>query len=347
MAPSLRSLFALAAATLVAACGGGGSSPPPPPPAGVPLIAVNCAAGPASLEGVFKAPNGTTPVGGATVTLSTVGGCSAITNAEGKFKFTGLQAITTQVTAEKGNFLVSSTTTPGGPPVSLVIPANSVKLAYVAGSYDSIENVLAGLGFSPVPMLEAELATTNLAQYDAVFLNCGLNELYLDPTYDPLGEGELGPDAVFATTTALRSYVHGGGTLYASDYASDYVAAAFPGRVTFLGKMGESTDAGPVTAQVLDTMLQTALNSSTARIMFDLGAWEVIDTVAAGTTILIQGPATYFYGDETSGGVSTSTRPFAVRFTQGTGRVTYTSFHNEPQVTADMQKLLESMVFGL
>jgi hypothetical protein len=43
----------------------------------------------------------------------------------------------------------------------------------------------------------------------------------------------------------------------------------------------------------------------------------------------------------------TATKPYAVQFATGAGRVTYTSFHNEAQATSDMQRLLESMVFGL
>ena len=83
---------------------------------------------------------------------------------------------------------------------------------------------------------------------------------------------------------------------------------------------------------------------TTAQIMFDLGGWAVIDSAPAGTAVLLTGPATYL--DALFRPV-TANKPFAVQFAHGAGRVTYTSFHNEPQVTADMQRLLESMVFGL
>lgn len=330
-----RALAALLLSAVLAACGGSSSSSPPPGPPSKPavvLVPVSCNAGTAELEGVFRAPNGSTPVGGAAVAISTAG-CTALTNADGRFKFTGLPASPATVTATKGNFSVSAAATPGSAVLSLVIPANAARLAYVAGSFDSIETILRDLGFSPVPILEAELATTPLSQYDAVFLNCGLDESYADPLVDAA--------VAYATTTALGAYVAGGGTLYASDWAASYVDVTFPGRVIFAGKFGASTDA-PVTAQVLEPSLQAALGATTAEIMFDLGGWVVIESAGAGTQTLISGPVQAY-----SGGTGTVTRPYAVRFSSGGGRVTYTSFHNEAQATADMQRLLESMIFGL
>jgi hypothetical protein len=320
-----RSVLAALFVLVAAGCSGGGDASPPPRG---PLVPVNCSAGTASLEGSFKAPNGTTPVGGASVSVSSAA-CTALTNAEGKFRFVNLPATPATVTAAKGNFSVSVLATPGGPPVTLIIPADSVKLAYVTGEYDSIESILAGLGFAPVELFAADLATTTLSAYDALFLNCGLDETYATD---------------LATTTALGAFVSGGGTLYASDWAYVYVVAAFPGRVNMVAgdpRSGEATDA-PFTAQVLDASLRAALGGSTAQITFDLWDWAVIDGVPAGTTVLIEGPVAYYVP-----GRVTATKPLAVQFSSGAGRVTLTSFHNEPQVTGDMQKLLESMVFGL
>jgi hypothetical protein len=318
---------------LGAACGGGGgggdgggTTPPD-------VVPVNCNSGAATLDGSFKAPNGTTPVVGADVTISSAAGCVAKTSATGLFKFLGLPATAATVTATKGVFQVSvPNVTPGATPVAIAIPANAVSFAYVAGAFDSIETILTTLGFAPAPLTAGELATANLAQYDAIFLNCGLDETFVG-------------DA--PTNTALQGYVSGGGTLYASDYAYAYVSSAFPGKVNFLQPdphVGEATTA-PVTAQILDLALQTALGRNTALITFDLGAWVVIDSAPAGTPVLITGPATYF--DLNTLAEVTVTKPYVVQFTQGTGRVTFTSFHNEAQATADMEKLLESMVFGL
>jgi hypothetical protein len=236
------------------------------------------------------------------------------------------------ITATKGNFSVTASATPGAGPVTLVIPASAANLAYVSGAYDNIQTILTDLGFEPSELFAADLATTNLSSYDAVFLNCGLDDLFA---------------ADFATTTALRAYVEGGGTLYASDHAYSYVVATFPGKVNMIADiptLGFPTDA-PVTAQVVDPELQAALGRATARIMFDYGAWAVIESAGAGTEVLITGPATYY--DPITYDPVSATKPYAVQFASGSGRVTYTSFHNEAQATADMQIILESMVFGL
>jgi hypothetical protein len=305
---------------------GGGQQPPPGQTPGQ-LVAVDCAAGAASLAGSFSAPNGATPVANADVTISSAPGCAAKTSVAGQFQFLNVPPAPATVTATKGMFQVSSAATPGATPVALVIPPGAASFAYVTGVFDSIQNILTALGFTPVETFEADLASANLASFDALFLNCGLNETHVadQPTID-----------------ALQAYVNGGGTLYASDWAHSYVEAAFPGRVSFLQpspRVGDATDA-PVAAQVLDPSLQAALARTTAQIMFDLGGWAVIDAAPGGTAVLITGPATYLGG-------AAASKPYAVQFTHGSGRVTYTSFHNEVQATADMQRLLEAMVFGL
>lgn len=39
--------------------------------------------------------------------------------------------------------------------------------------------------------------------------------------------------------------------------------------------------------------------------------------------------------------------PLLFRFEQGEGRVTYTTFHNEAQTTADRDRILSYLVFSL
>ena len=43
----------------------------------------------------------------------------------------------------------------------------------------------------------------------------------------------------------------------------------------------------------------------------------------------------------------TNTGPLAVRHTAGEGVVLYTTFHNEPQLTEDMDNLLKEFVLSL
>ena len=71
-----------------------------------------------------------------------------------------------------------------------------------------------------------------------------------------------------------------------------------------------------------------------------LGIWAVMDSVASGVNVLMKGPAVV-------DGVTLTDRPYVVQFSSGSGRVTYTSFHNEAQTTADMDVVLEQLLFTL
>jgi hypothetical protein len=125
------------------------------------------------------------------------------------------------------------------------------------------------------------------------------------------------------------------------------VDGAFPGKITFLSpdpRVGE--EAANSMATIVDATLASALGKTTASINFNLPGWVVIDSVAGGTTVLLTGPATV----PTAAPPYTVTlqgKPYAVQFAHGSGRVTYTSFHNEAQTTADMDRLLEQMLFAL
>ncbi len=328
LALASRCTLATFAALALFACGGGGGGggPPPPAPHAVPVA---CGSGSAGLQGKFLAPNGTTPIGGAAVTLASSPGCTATTADDGTFAFTGIPSAATIATATKGLFSASLAVTPGTA-ATLTVASGSVSLAYVAGAFDSIEAVVTRLGFTATEIPEADLQTADLTVYDAVLLNCGLGDLYVG-------------DAT--TNTNLQGYVSAGGLLYASDWANAYVDAAFPGKINFLSpdpRVGEA--ATNSIATIVSTTLATALGKATAAINFNLGAWVVIDSVGAGTAVLITGPATILTD---TGSTTLQGKPYAAQFAHGSGRVTYTSFHNEAQTTEDMDRLLEQMLFAL
>src|SRR5690349_5003089 len=66
-----------------------------------------------------------------------------------------------------------------------------------------------------------------LSGTELLFLNCGAEVL-----------SQIAADQ--NACRQLRAWVENGGTLYASDWASDVVAASFGDRVTFGGKAGEA-----------------------------------------------------------------------------------------------------------
>lgn len=292
-------------------------------PQAVPAAAVECGSGSEKLNGYFFAPNGSTPVAGAFVYFSS-GDCWAGTDQDGKFAVKGLPTGSTGVRIEKGLFRSESDATPGTS-VSLKVDPAQVKLAFVPGQYDNIEVVLERLGFTVEALSPDELAITDLSTYSALFLNCGLDDSYV---YDA------------PTVETLRGYVRGGGVLYASDWAESYVQALFPGKVGFVPENARVGQSSGQQATVLDEGLKRALGKDKAAITFDQEGWAVIDSVPTGTTVLVSGPAPTPTG-------TLENRPYMVQFAEGSGRVSYTSFHNEPQTTEDMDILLEQLLFQL
>lgn len=291
----------------------------------LPAPTVDCAAGEGTLQGRFLAPNGTTPVAGAFVYVAS-GDCWAGTDKDGYFALTGLPMEETTVRAEKGLFRSEVKATPGADALSLQVDPTSVRLAYVPGVFDTIEEVLGRLGFSPKEIDATAFTAEGLADYDAVFLNCGLDPA---PAEDP------------AALEALRGYVEAGGVLYASDWADLYVQEAFPGAVNFASPDAHIGDSGTHEAKVIDAGLARALGKDTATITFDAPIWAVIESVPSSTRVLVSGPVVTMDGEELA------ERPYMVQFESGKGRVTYTSFHNEAQTTEDVDTLLEQLLFQL
>lgn len=294
-------------------------------PGSLPSPTVDCAAGEGTLQGRFLAPNGTTPVAGAFVYVAS-GNCWAGTDKDGYFALTGLPMEETTVRAEKGLFRSEVKATPGTDTLSLQVDPTSVRFAYVPGIFDTIEEVLGRLGFSAEEIDATAFTAERLADYDAVFLNCGLDPA---PAEDP------------AALEALRTYVEGGGVLYASDWAEMYVKGAFPNAVNFASPDTRIGDSGTHEAKVLDAGLARALGRDTATITFDAPVWAVVDSVPSSTRVLVSGPVV------TMDGVELADRPYMVQFEAGEGRVTYTSFHNEAQTTQDVDTLLEQLLFQL
>lgn len=341
MRASLYRTLMMSLPVLLASCGGDEEPEPnnpgngntqyvpaprgPARPQAVPGSAVDCASGEGSLSGRFVAPNGSTPVAGAFVYISS-GDCWAGTDKDGRFTAKGLPSGSTDVRAEKGLFRSEATATTGSSALSLRVNPSEVRLAYVDGLFDSVEQVLERLGFNPEEIDADALASEDLSRYAAVFLNCGMSQFQSE---DP------------AVQQALRDYVSGGGVLYASDWAEVYVNSAFPSRVGFLAPDSRKGNVGEQQALVLDEGMKRALGKDTATISFEAPLWAIIDSVPAGTQVLVRGPAS------TIEGAVLPDRPYMVQFQEGAGRVTYTTFHNEAQTTGDMDTLLEQLLFQL
>lgn len=269
------------------------------------------------------------------------------TDGDGRFTLTGLPPGKHTVHVEKGSFTHSFEVTLQGGMYELgepeCIPPDDVKIAVVTGAYDSIEHVLDRMGFE-YDLYDGEYSwsgesegikllknTSQLAQYDIVFLNCGM-----DDSWTWSDSGVIGKN--------LKNFVVAGGSVYASDWAYYTFEVAFPDALSFVGNDNSpgaayQGDAGTLSAKVLDANFQIALGKNTAQLNYDLAAWAVAESAKGDVDVLLEGTATTYMG-------SVQKSPLAA-YVQPNGRFVYTSFHNEPQSTGDMDKMLREMILGL
>jgi hypothetical protein len=170
--------------------------------------------------------------------------------------------------------------------------------------YDNVDAVLQQLGgrlanTRQLQDTEADLLkdVAFLKQFRHLFLNCHA----MFETADP--------DIV----KAVSLFVQDGGTLYASDWASSIVEAAFNHLVAFKRPGG---DVELVDAVVNNVHLVHMLSKSSISINFDMDGWHSIARLPRGAEAYL---------------LARHRGPIALGFGAGLGRVVYTSFHHRAQ----------------
>ena len=258
------------------------------------------------------------------------------------------------------------------------LPPDSAEVAAITGDYDDIERIVGALGFEYTAYCgdtegnygaRALLGNyAELSRHDVVLINCGET---LDPSVMPEGQQII---------NNLRQFVAEGGALYLSDLAANLMEEAWPDKVRFASeyfdyqgdecctcincpaRCGANPNAarpggqcqgtvsneffcgfdtavagdgapGRRRGQILDARLQQFVGRDTLDINFELGDWMRIIGVGADVQVL----------------VADGREPLMVMFTDPTsgGRVAYTTFHNEAQATADVQRILTALLFQL
>ena len=231
-------------------------------------------------------------------------------------------------------------------------------LAYIKGFYDRIETIIIdSLGYTATEIQVSTLDSMSiLSNYQALFLNCGKSGMLDSLKY-----------------SNLQSYVNNCGSIYASDYAVEYLTGDGNLKGDFFRPKGGASIISPkqtnscnpkiggfITDSLLCTMkiglagyidsvdiispaIQTLLGKTKMRINYDLGGWEVIQQLGPQFTILLDDNTLTNYG------------PLAVlqhygpsTCTQG-GNILFTTFHNEPQtgVSSDVQQILQYFILNL
>ncbi len=179
-----------------------------------------------------------------------------------------------------GSKFRSSTNVTVKPNTAIAIDGGELKLrqtgslAYIAGAYDNIQDIIAQLGYTATEITIADLDDLNyIAQFDAIFLNCGASG-----TISNLGFGNL------------STYAMNGGSLYASDYAVRYLLGDYTGvcptarpggfindGLLCTEKTGASgwQNASPVVA----TDVVNFIGTNSIDLEYDLGSWERIQAI--------------------------------------------------------------------
>ena len=139
---------------------------------------------------------------------------------------------------------------------------------------------------------------------DVLFINCGT------------------PDNIDAAQ--LREFIRNGGCAYVSDWAVRRLEEAFPDSI---GTLTEGK-AGAYPATIIDPELNSIVGG-TVDVHYDLPRWAVIR---------------WHKGDCLIRGAGNPDVPMMVTFTEGQGRVFYTSFHNHAQASEKEHALLKLML---
>lgn len=274
-----------------------------------------------------------------------------------------------------------------GAAVKVCFSGARVPMAVFWGQWDEQEELLAELGFeytlfhyehelfndTPPDEIEAVQVLRDplrLADFRILFFDCGSAALSWVRRYPEIGRN-------------LREFVLAGGSIYASDLAWAYIEAAFPDAIDFYGPddlpSGPMADDGPQQVQgnqdyaatVDDAALAAYLGVGVFTTRYGAGPLIAVEAPGAGTEVHVRGivhvdlPAPVCGdgicdGSEIIGCADCSGRLVADEYVQhagpmvlthrptpSSGRVVFTTFHNDEQADALMKRLLRYLVFQL
>jgi hypothetical protein len=194
-------------------------------------------------------------------------------------------------------------------------------------------------------------AVDALDNFDTTFFSCGMRGV-ADHIYNGVGEdNHLVDDGTVIEN--LRATISHGRALYFSDWTYDLLERSYPDAVTWLGDDEILDDAqrgqpGDVTARVVHEGLADAMEvpvGSQIELIFNQGGWavplEVSDPSGDVTAAEVLVAGDISYDDPEGGGILEATDvPLVFSLEIGRGRVVYTAFHSEAQITEDARDVL-------
>jgi len=234
-----------------------------------------------------------------------------------------------------------------------ILDGKQIQIAVTDPDYDDIGAVLNSMGYEYIEIQDEDLANYEyIKQFNVIFINCSKDC------------EEFAPEA----KDSIELFVKEGGCVYASDWAFIYVDTSFPGHITFPPDPYIGEYDLYVQANVTDAGLTDYLGKSNMQIYYNLGGWVPIQGIAPDVNVYLRGTTetkSYLATTESVGlgrpkppvsrnlsfmaqsnqvASTISDMPICVSFNYGKGKVLYTTFHNEAQVSEDERKLLEYLI---
>ena len=252
---------------------------------------------------------------------------------------------------------------------------NFGKTAIITGDFDTVEQLIQEVanvsevqaeihryhGYVDGPHFETEVGgdpslqvedllrgdINELSQFATVFFSCGMRGTG-EFRYNGVAEDDhLVIDGTVIDN--LQNTARRGANLYFSDWTYDLIARAWPDQIDWLGPDDDLDSAqkglaGPIAARVVNQDLADQMAvplGSEIEIEFNQGGWAVIEGVADDVEVLVEGDILV---DDVETGLprQINSAPLVVAFDSptGSGRIVYTAFHNEAQLTDDARDVL-------
>ncbi len=295
------------------------------------------------------------------------------TNSRGEYDLLDVPPGPQTLHVEKGSYnatLEVMVQSGGATDVDPVCVGNSVKVGVVTGLYDAMHQLLLDLNLrvrncipSTADFCPAQLSQNGaitlidgidssdyitevlmdplaLGEFDILFFNCGMADIYLGSS----------PPQVFDN---LQDFVADGGSIYVSDWAYEILRLGFASSFDFHGddnvrgaaKIGLIDDA--LLADIVDTDLIGAIGSNRVQLTFPKGSWVVPSAVqSTAVEVWVRGD---ILANPSGTGTTLYDTPLLMHTTVGDGNVFFTTFHASEEfgVGDQMLAILQYLVFEL
>lgn len=278
---------------------------------------------------------------------------SSITDVEGRYELTGLAGgYPYDIYVQKGQEILEQFTVdlPEGGDADLAPPAcfgdTDLQVVVVSGAYDDMGVVFDALGVEGYRLVDGQQGDAivdflsdpaNLEDVDVLFFDGGHKE-----------EGVFwgdGPNVANVQAT-VRTFVEGGGIVYATDWAYDVVEQVWPEAIDFVGddtvpdaaQTGEPIE---LNADILDPNLQGALGIPFVPLVYDISEWPVITGVASGTQVYLAGDVSYRIGFDA---IPIEDAPLLVEFGAGNGKVVVSTFRSSANSSGEALAVLGALI---